>query len=124
MKYKRIDSALHNFAHSFTSLMNYVDGAFTLDELAERVRKEPHFVAVNFSTGEVLPNDALTERLQKSISYWKTGLAEQLLSEQVDLHRLSNIVLRYSLTPRGFETSIGALDDRGVQHSVRVESTL
>jgi len=32
MKYKNIYSAIHNFGHSFTSLMNYVDGDYVIDE--------------------------------------------------------------------------------------------
>lgn len=33
MKYKHIPSAIHNFGHSFTSLMNYVDDGYVIDDL-------------------------------------------------------------------------------------------
>jgi len=35
MKYKHVNAAIRNFGHSFTSLMNYVDGDYVMDELAK-----------------------------------------------------------------------------------------
>ena len=33
MKHKSIDSALHNFGHSFATLINYIDGEHICDKL-------------------------------------------------------------------------------------------
>ena len=44
MKYKHIDAVLHNFGHSFVSLMNYVDDEYILDVLPELARHSPGYV--------------------------------------------------------------------------------
>jgi hypothetical protein len=41
MGYKRIDSAIRNIAHSFVSLMNYVDDAYIIDLLPKLLRETP-----------------------------------------------------------------------------------
>ncbi|MBK6387119.1 MAG: hypothetical protein IPF71_10110 [Rhodoferax sp.] len=41
MKYKHVASALHNFGHSFVSLMNYVEGEYIDDILAKFAREAP-----------------------------------------------------------------------------------
>lgn len=46
MKYKHIYSAIHNFGHSFTSLMNYVDDDYVIDEL-DKIHAEGHDIEVD-----------------------------------------------------------------------------
>ena len=57
MKYKNIDSMLHNFGHSFVSLNNYVENAYIVDALPELARRSPnHELMIDFETGIVDPS--------------------------------------------------------------------
>jgi hypothetical protein len=47
MGYKRMKSAVHNLAHSFLSLANYVDGGYVLDELHDELRRHPSGISIN-----------------------------------------------------------------------------
>ena len=121
MKYKRIDGALHNFAHSFLSFMNYVDDEHVVDELNVLLRKHSGRLSINFSTGAIEPPHAETPRVRKSIGYWTATLEKHLTSEQVDPTQVADIVLHMRLTPKGYGHYVEAVDSRGVRHSVSVE---
>jgi hypothetical protein len=125
MKYKHIDSALHNFGHSFVSLMNYVDNTYICDLLDEMARTSTGSeVRINFS-GEVsdLP-PCSAPQLSKSFEHWKAWLPKLLEQQNVNPAKLNAIVLRYKLTRMGREILIEALDDRGKKHNVLVQHTL
>jgi hypothetical protein len=125
MKYKHIDSALHNFGHSFVSLMNYVDDTYIRDLLDAAARSSGcREVRINFS-GEVadLPADSAPQ-LAKSFEYWKAWLPKLLEGQNVNPSSLSAIVLRYKLTRMGREILVEAMDDRGKHHNVLVQDTL
>lgn len=125
MKYKHIDSALHNFGHSFVSLMNYVDDTYICDLLDAAVQSsEGREVRINFSGGTAdLPKDSPIQ-LVKSFEYSKTWLPKLLESQNVAPASVSSIVLRYKLTRMGREVLIDAIDDRGKQHKVLIQHTL
>lgn len=125
MKYKHIDSALHNFGHSFVSLMNYVDDTYICDLLDVAARDSGvSEVRINFS-GEVADLPACSApQLAKSFEYWKAWLPKLLEDQKVSPASLSAIVLRYKLTRMGREILIEAIDDRGKHHNVLVQHTL
>lgn len=124
MKYKNINSALHNFGHSFVSLMNYVDDEYVGDLLLQLAKDDPsNSVTINFSSGVVLPPAAsANSRLRKSIEYWGDWLPKHLESQNVHSGSLSEITLMFRLTQKGTAVSVDALDDRGVHHSISVRS--
>ena len=126
VKYKNIDSALHNFGHSFISLMNYVDDEYVGDLLLQLAKADPsNSVTINFSSGAVLPPTASAHsRLRKSIEYWGDWLPKHLESQNVRFDSLSEITLVFRLTNKGTVVSVDALDDRGVHHSVSVRSEI
>jgi hypothetical protein len=125
MKYKHIDSALHNFGHSFVSLMNYVDDMYICELLDAAARNSCcSEVRINFS-GEVadLPEHSAPQ-LVKSFEYWKAWLPKLLERQNVSPSSLSAIALRYKLTRMGREVHMEAIDDRGMHHNVLVQHTL
>ena len=126
MKYKNTDSALHNFGHSFVSLMNYVDDEYVVDLLLQLAKADPgHSVTINFSSGAVLPPAAsANSRLRKSIGYWGDWRPRLLESQNVRSASLREITLVFRLTRKGIAVSVDALDDRGVAHSVSVQSAI
>ena len=125
MKYKHVASALHNFGHSFVSLMNYVEGEYIDDILAKFAREAPrNEIRINFADGSVEPAMPVTLKLSKSIEYWREWLPKLLESQGVSAAAMGPVLIRYRLTRVGKEVIVEAADDRGVSHKVFVRPTL
>ena len=123
MKYKNVDSAIHNIGHSFMSGMNYVDDDHVFHEMRAAVRKEPHEVWINFSTGEIGPARMYPPRLCKSVALYQAGLSDHLARHNVDPGAVCNVRLHHRLTRSGGTTTMHATDDRGKEHVVVVTDT-
>ncbi|MEW9900967.1 hypothetical protein ABWL39_20295 [Chitinivorax sp. PXF-14] len=123
MKYKHIDAMLHNFGHSFVSLMNYVDDQYILDVLPELALHFPSYeIDINFANGQVSPAGEYPEVLLKSIAYWKDWLPKHITNQRLEAERLSDIRVRYRLTKMGHEIIVSTTDDRGKEHKVFVRA--
>lgn len=121
MKYKHIDAMLHNFGHSFVSLMNYVDGEYIIDVLSDLALQAPeHEIQINFTQGQINPPGTYPERLAKSISYWQEWLPKHMANHRVEPECLSDVVLRFRLVRLGREIIVSASDNRGKEHKVFV----
>ncbi len=123
MKYKNIDSAIHNLGHSFMSGMNYFDDDHVMYEVQALVRRKPHEVWINFSTGEITPKREHSQRLLKSIGHYREWLGDHLRRHNVDPAALKDVTFHHRLTRLGAESVMLAVDDRGVQHRVVVKET-
>ena len=123
MKYKNIDSAIHNLGHSFISGMNYFDDDHVMYEVEAVVRKEPHEVWINFSTGDISPKGEYSGRLLKSVAHYREWLDDHLRGHKVDPSAVKNVTLHHRLTRSGSESVMLAMDDRGVEHRVIVRSS-
>jgi len=121
MKYKEIDAMLHNFGHSFVSLMNYVDDQYIADLLRSLAMSAANKeVSINFNDGSVLPELACPPELAKSISYWQAWLPKHMSNHRIDPQALSSVLLRYRLTNVGPEVIVESTDDRGKHHKIFV----
>ena len=121
MKYKEIDAMLHNFGHSFVSLMNYVDDQYIVDLLSSFARlSATREISINFSNGSVAPELPYPAELAKSIAFWQGWLPQHMHNHRIDAQALLPIVLRYRLTSLGQEVIVESTDDRGRQHKVFV----
>jgi hypothetical protein len=116
MKYKNIYSAIHNFGHSFTSLMNYVNGDYVIDEL-RRIHAAGYDISIDWLIGRFEPAALETHRMQKSIEYWKNFLSNHLLSQKVEITRLSQMRFYWPARGRKF---MEATDDRGKTYKIYV----
>ena len=123
MKYKNIDSAIHNFGHSFMSGMNYVEDDHVMYEVHAIVRKEPHELSINFSTGKISPQAAYSSRLQTAVKNYREQLPDFLTRNSVDPTAVMDVTLHHRLTRTGGETVMLARDDRGIEHRVVVRSS-
>ena len=123
VKYKNIDSAIHNLGHSFMSGMNYFDDDHVMYEVKALVRKEPHEVWINFSTGDISPKGEYSMRLLKSVAHYQEWLGDHLRRHNVEPSALKSVTLHHRLTRSGGETVMLAVDDRGVEHRVVVRSS-
>ena len=116
MKYKNIYSAIHNVGDSFTSLMNYVDGDYVIDELAE-IHSKGYDIELNWLTRRFQPSELATSRIKKSIGYWGDTLKKRLSSQNVDIEKLSSLYFRW---PAGGRKYMIAEDDRGKEYKIYV----
>ena len=119
MKYKHIYSAIHNFGHSFTSLMNYVDDDYVMDEL-NKMHIAGHDIEVDWLTGQFMPAAMVTPRIQKSIGYWRDSLKKHLASQDVEMSAISTLLFRWPAHQRKY---MQAIDDRGKEYKIYVNET-
>jgi hypothetical protein len=122
VKYKRIDSAIHNFGRSFMSGMNYIDDDHVMYDVAAAVRRAPHELWINFSTGEIRPEGTYSPRLLESLALYQRALADHLRKHDVDPASVADVTLHHRLTHTGGESVMLARDDRGVDHRVAVRN--
>ena len=119
MKYKNIYSAIHNFGHSFTSLMNYVDGDYVMDEIT-KIHAENIDIEVDWLSGRFSPAEMGTPRFLKSVGFWKSHLEEHLASQNVNLNAISELKFRWPAQHRKYML---ALDDRGKEYKIYVNES-
>ena len=100
--------------------MNYFDNDYVMYEVEALVRKEPHELWINFSTGDISPRKEYSARLLKSVAHYREGLGDHLRCHNVDPSALKSVTLHHRLTSAGSESVMLALDDRGVEHRVVV----
>jgi hypothetical protein len=128
MKYKNIKSMLHNFAHSFVSLMNYYDDTYIIDILPKIIKKsENKEVKIYFPSGKIDPPLHTHKKkriIEKSIAYYKDWLPKHAQSHNVELERLSDIHITGKKTFRGVKYRIKARDDRGVEYDIHIRNTI
>jgi len=123
MKYKHIDSMLHNFGHSFVSLMNYVDDEYIIDLLPSVAASVPgNEININFSQRTISPPFEYPMTLVKSVNYWADSLTRHIESHNVETSRLSDIHLRFRQGELGYEVVMSTVDDRGQSHNVLVRA--
>lgn len=116
MKYKNIYSAIHNFGHSFTSLMNYVDSGYVIDELAN-IHRNGYDIEVDWKTRKFTPDGMAGERIKKSIGYWSDSLQKHLASHNVELEKLVSLKFVW---PSGQRKFMFASDDRGKEYKIYI----
>ena len=116
MKYKNINSAIHNFGHSFASYENYVDDEFVLYEM-KNIRRKGYDIHINWLTQHFEPSQLESERIKKSISFWANSLEAQFKSLNVDLASIRELDFYW---PANEQHYIVALDDRGIKYQKKI----
>ena len=116
MKYKNIYSAIHNFGHSFTSLMNYVESSYVIDELVN-IHRKGYDIKVDWKTRKFTPDIMGSERIKKSIGYWGDSLKKHLASHNVELEKLESLKFVW---PAGQRKFMLASDNRGKEYKIYV----
>ena len=129
MKYKRIKSAAHNYAHSFVSSMNWRGDDYVTRHLARAAvaSGEPE-LRVDLLTGDAKPSALLTEPVQSSLEWYVPWLDGLLRSHGADIDAVREATMRLrfdlsrlnvpGLTPTEvpFECEVEITDDRGIVH--------
>ena len=121
MKYKNINSALHNFGQSFMSGMNYFEGDHVMYDVIQMARKAiNHKFQINFSTGNLSQPALLNNRVKKSIEHYRRHLPTHLESHGLNAGSVKEVILKVRLTHIGQELTIMARDDRGTEYNIPV----
>jgi len=119
VKYKHINAAIHNFGHSFTSLMNYVDGDYVMDELSN-IHSKGYDIEVDWLTGGFKPETLASPRIIKSIGYWRDNLTQHLTRHNIDPAALTELKFVWPARQR---KHMVALDDRGKSYRMYVNES-
>lgn len=137
MKYKRIDAALHNFADSFASGLNWAAGNYVMGHLLRAaIAAGVDTFEVDLVTGSVSPRTGLAGDVESAIRARAASFPAHLESEGVDANHLSHPVMHIGidlgsvrrLPPPGeldarFRVAVTAVDDRGKPHVGEVRGT-
>ena len=116
MKYKNIYSAIHNFGHSFTSLINNIGDEYIIDKLTE-IHNKGFDIEVNWLTRYFEPSKMSSPKIKKAISYYADTLENHLSSHNVDLNCLQILYFKWPAKKRKFML---AKDDRGKEYKIFV----
>jgi hypothetical protein len=116
MKYKNIPAAIHNFGHSFLSLMNYVNGNYVIDDIDDIISKG-YDIKIDWLNNTFHPQQQLTSRLSKSIKYYSSHLKKHLQSHSVEIEHIVEINLYYPANGRKY---MWAVDDRGKEYRIYI----
>lgn len=122
MGYKRIESAIHNLAHSFVSQMNWIDGEYIIDILPVVLHSIPdQQLKIQFPNGHLVPPGTYPERLMKSVGYYVQWYPDHMRREGVDptMVRRAEIIIyvdRHELRCRA-----EAEDDRRKHYKIEVQ---
>jgi hypothetical protein len=119
MKYKNIYSAIHNFGASFTSLMNYINDGYVIDELM-RIHEQQIDIEIDWLDGRFTPESMATARIEASVECWRSGLEKHLASQNVDLTAIC--ILKFCWPARGRKFMV-AVDDRGKEYKIYVNES-
>ncbi len=121
MKYKNINSAIHNFGHSFFSLMNYIEDSYIIDELG-KIHKKGYDIKIDWLNIEFEPKQMLNSKIEKSINYYANNLESFLLKQNVKLQRLTSLYFIW----KGNEVDkfMEVVDDRGKSYKIIITNTI
>ncbi|MEA1951071.1 MAG: hypothetical protein U9N87_06780 [Planctomycetota bacterium] len=123
MAYKRINAAIRNFAHSFVSVMNYVDDTYIIDLLPKLLRETPgHEIRISLLDDEIFPHREYNRTFLKSIGYYRQCVGDHLRSENVDPNILNRFHFIIFADHNGPICRADAEDDRGKLHQIDVRS--
>jgi hypothetical protein len=116
MKYKNINAAIHNFAHSFVSLMNYVDNGYVIDDLTD-IASLGLDIEIDWVKNTFMPEAAATPRIKKAMADYHSDMKRHFQSHQLDVNRISAMKFFW---PAGGRKYMWAEDDRGKQYTIYV----
>ena len=117
MKYKALKSAAHNFSHSFVSYMNYVDGAYIVEDLLQLARKaEGERISIQWIP-DTASEQRFPRRVQKSIASYKEWLPKHILNSGAEIDRIQEFRTEIFLKPnKQIAVQAFLIDDRGKKY--------
>lgn len=122
MKLKNIKSLSHNLSHSYVSFENYVDGEFVFKELKEMAytaNGEKVSIYWLFPENKVVP--LFSERVSKSIEYYKEWLPKLILQHELDSSVIAELRTDIYVAPnKQLEVQAYARDINGKEYTKNI----
>lgn len=121
-KYKVLKSIAHNLAHSYFSLMNYIDDDYVLEHLF-KVCKETgvYKFTIDVINMEIEPGFFMTETINKTLPGLKDRAEKLLQPEQFTLNEMTSFKLHIKYyNNRVYDLMSVIVDDMGKEHSATV----
>ncbi|SIS53973.1 hypothetical protein SAMN05421766_102631 [Zobellia uliginosa] len=128
---KTLQSISHNFARSFTSLVNYVETDYFLDLLLKKMRQTGrNRLEVDILKNEITPKELITTEIEASIRSWNKWFPELVKSNgsSMDFVISAKMTITFDLsmgrpyakdsqyTESPFFCEITIIDDRGKEY--------
>jgi hypothetical protein len=123
MKYKHIPSMAHNFAHSFVSLMNYVDDTYVVDEIQAILQHIQEPIYISFLEGVIRPATADSHVLQTASMRYRSWFSEHARRHNVDPASIRHLEISIARTKQGMRVVVEVTDDRGKTIRLHVDQT-
>ncbi|NAX49390.1 hypothetical protein CAG70_20615 [Photobacterium halotolerans] len=122
MKYKLINSMIHNFTHSFVGDCNYVDDAFVIEDLYKIARlKKGEVVIITWHPVKTEELFKLTPRVRKAIGYYRDWFPKHAENHRVPLEHLTEYRTEvFMANNHQLCVKAVAIDDRGKEYSCYV----
>ena len=122
MKLKNIKSLSYNLSHSYVSFENYVDGEFVFKELKEMAytaNGEKVSIYWLFPENKVVP--LFSERVSKSIEYYKEWLPKLILQHELDSSVIAELRTDIYVAPnKQLEVQAYARDINGKEYTKNI----
>ncbi|MGM0951345.1 MAG: hypothetical protein ACQEW7_00050 [Pseudomonadota bacterium] len=96
--------------------MNYVDGGYVIDELAN-IHRQGYDIEVDWLIRRFVPENMASSRINKSIGYWADSLPKHMASHSVDLESIKSL---HFVWPAGQRKFMLAVDDREKEYKIYV----
>ncbi len=113
----------HNFAHSFVSGMNYVDGTFVVDEIRRILRTLGEMeLVIDFLHAQIQPATVQSPILMKSVGFYQLWLPEHAAQHRVELTRVHQLEVRFSGRGKHAACVVVVTDDRGITHEIGLKA--
>ncbi|MHB8130080.1 MAG: hypothetical protein ACYDEX_13890 [Mobilitalea sp.] len=92
---KMLKSIAHNAAHSYLSLMNYINGEYTVDRLFQVAKESRETnIVIDILQQSIEPSIYLTTEIKLSLIYLKNSLESLLSSEKIPLDNILSAKIR------------------------------
>ena len=96
-KFKLLKSIAHNLAHSYLSLMNYIDWDYTVERIFQiaKTQRLPE-VSIDMLNQTIRPEAFVISPILLSLDYWRKSLVGLLAAEHMCLEHVWTVVIRIS----------------------------
>ncbi|MGV8981140.1 hypothetical protein [Clostridium sp.] len=103
---KMLKSIAHNVAHSYLSLMNYIDGEYTIERLFQTAKKSKQTnIVIDILQKSIEPPVYATPQIKLSLIYLEDTFKSLLNSEEIPLKNIKSATIRISFDLEGTKIS-------------------
>jgi hypothetical protein len=108
---KMLKSIAHNVAHSYLSLMNYIDGEYTVERLFQIAKESMQTnIIIDILQQSIEPSVYATPQIKISLTYLKDAFERLLDSEKISFDSIQSAKIRVGFDLKGTKISSNVPD--------------